>query len=76
MSENSAAITTDDLSLISVGYTGIIRRLNESCVVKCPKDYLEDVYREMNLEMLDMERQIYERLGSHEGILPYYWTPR
>lgn len=58
---------------IAIGLTGEICKLDESYVVKHPKTYPgEPTYNDMRLELITTERQIYERLGPHEGILPYY----
>ncbi|EGD93657.1 ULK protein kinase [Trichophyton tonsurans CBS 112818] len=62
---------------LAMGLTGDIRAVDESYVVKHPKsdpDSSEEarVYNEMKLEMMNVERQIYERLGLHDSIIHYY----
>ncbi|EEP75975.1 predicted protein [Uncinocarpus reesii 1704] len=58
---------------IAMGLTGEICKINDSDVVKYPRSYPgETAYNELRLEFMFVERKIYERLGLHEGILPYH----
>ncbi|KAL1974710.1 hypothetical protein VTN31DRAFT_4914 [Thermomyces dupontii] len=57
---------------LSVGFSGFICKADEDTVVKHPK-YIpgKDSYNRMFRDMIDNERHIYERLGSHQGIISY-----
>lgn len=58
---------------IAIGQSGEICKINDSMVVKHPKSFPGDTsYNELRQHFLDVERQIYERLGPHDGILPYF----
>ncbi|KAK2816745.1 hypothetical protein FQN49_008027 [Arthroderma sp. PD_2] len=58
---------------IAIGLTGEVCKMDESYVVKHPKVIPgETTYNDLQLESMVTERQIYERLGPHKGILPYY----
>ncbi|KAF3480513.1 uncharacterized protein GIQ15_05860 [Arthroderma uncinatum] len=57
---------------IAIGLTGEICKMDESYVVKHPKAVPgHPAYNDLRLEFMATERQIYERLGPHEGIIPY-----
>jgi serine/threonine protein kinase len=68
------------LSVIGIGMTGLILKLDENRVVKIAKVYPLDDYvgkargdmeyiNEINRETLQNERNIYDRLGNHKGII-------
>ncbi|PGH16903.1 CAMK/CAMKL protein kinase [Polytolypa hystricis UAMH7299] len=58
---------------IAIGQTGEICKINNSYIVKYPKSFPgETAYNELRLTFITVERHIYERLGPHEGILPYH----
>lgn len=58
---------------IAIGMTGEICKIDDSYVVKHPKTYPGDpTYDELRLHFMAIERQIYERLGSHKDILSYH----
>lgn len=57
-----------------IGCTGVICKVdNDSYIVKYPKTFPgQDIYNDMYLEQMITERQIYERVGPHEGIISYH----
>lgn len=57
---------------IAMGYSGYICKANQNTIIKHPR-YIPDSepYNQMYRDMISTERQIYERLGSHKGIIPY-----
>ncbi|PGH10662.1 hypothetical protein AJ79_05376 [Helicocarpus griseus UAMH5409] len=57
---------------IAIGQTGEICKLTDSLVIKHPKSQARRPTTNSAAKFLDTERQIYERLGSHAGILPYF----
>ncbi|KAM5454350.1 hypothetical protein MaudCBS49596_002368 [Microsporum audouinii] len=62
---------------ITVGCSGIICKVEDSYIVKHPKlappsAQQREAYNEMQLEMIGIERQIYERLGQHDSIIQYH----
>ncbi|EEH06846.1 conserved hypothetical protein [Histoplasma capsulatum G186AR] len=58
---------------IAIGQSGEICKINDSMVVKYPKSFPgETTYNELRQQFLDVERQIYERLGHHDGILQFF----
>lgn len=71
------------LPVIGNGLTGIVLKMGEGRAVKKAKQYqpghlpdLEDVeyMNEINQHTLENEIQVFKRLGSHEGIIPYFQT--
>ncbi|OJD18390.1 serine/threonine protein kinase [Emergomyces pasteurianus Ep9510] len=57
---------------ISIGFSGIICEIDEDIIVKHPKVIPNnDSYNQMYHDMIMNERLIYERLGSHKGIISY-----
>ncbi|QSS61031.1 hypothetical protein I7I51_05839 [Histoplasma capsulatum] len=57
---------------ISIGFSGIICEIDEDTIVKHPKVIPNnDLYNQMYRDMIINERLIYERLGSHKGIISY-----
>lgn len=57
---------------IAIGQSGEICKINDSMIVKYPKSFPgETPYNELRQQFLDVERQTYERLGPHNGILQY-----
>lgn len=57
---------------LSIGFSGIICEADEDTVVKHPKVIPNnDPYNQMFRDMIINERLIYERLGSHKGIISY-----
>jgi serine/threonine protein kinase len=72
-----------NLGVIGIGMTGLVLKLDEKWAVKVAKVYSLDQYtgtarsnteyiNEINKEALKNERNIYERLGSHKGIIPCF----
>ncbi|GFN11038.1 hypothetical protein AtubIFM56815_008604 [Aspergillus tubingensis] len=57
---------------IAMGYSGYICKADEDTIIKHPR-YLPDnePYNEMYRDMISTEKQIYERLGNHKGIIPF-----
>ncbi|KAL4875077.1 hypothetical protein BJY04DRAFT_211563 [Aspergillus karnatakaensis] len=66
------------LPLIGNGLTGYILNLGDSRAVIVAKKYdpgsfsTAQVLSEMNQEILENEINVYKRLGTHPGIIPYY----
>ncbi|KAL2370472.1 serine/threonine protein kinase [Blastomyces gilchristii SLH14081] len=57
---------------ISIGFSGIICEIDEDTIVKHPKVIPNnDPYNQMYRDMIINERLVYERLGSHKGIISY-----
>ncbi|GKZ32810.1 hypothetical protein AbraIFM66950_002437 [Aspergillus brasiliensis] len=57
---------------ISMGYSGYICKADQDTIIKRPKQIPGDEpYNLMYHDMTITERQIYERLGNHIGIIPY-----
>ncbi|KAK2750120.1 hypothetical protein FQN57_004615 [Myotisia sp. PD_48] len=57
--------------MITVGWTRVICKTNDY-IVKSPKICPgSDAYNEMHLDQMAVERQIYEHLGAHEGVISY-----
>ncbi|OJD12616.1 hypothetical protein AJ78_06821 [Emergomyces pasteurianus Ep9510] len=57
---------------ISIGFSGIICEIDGDTIVKHPKVIPNnDPYNQMYRGMIINERLIYERLGSHKGIISY-----
>ncbi|KAK1144955.1 hypothetical protein N8T08_004670 [Aspergillus melleus] len=72
-----------DLPVIGTGMTGIVLDMVDGRVVKKAKKYqpgqLDDpddleYMNEINQQTLENETQIFKRLGSHKGIIPYFQT--
>ncbi|KAL3251917.1 hypothetical protein ABHI18_010389 [Aspergillus niger] len=57
---------------IAMGYSGYICKADQNTIIKHPR-YLPDnePYNQIYRDMISTERQIYECLGSHKGIIPY-----
>ncbi|PYI28479.1 hypothetical protein BP00DRAFT_260113 [Aspergillus indologenus CBS 114.80] len=71
------------LPVIGNGMTGIVLKLGEDRAVKKAKQYQpgylqarEDVeyMNDINRQTLENEIQVFKRLGSYEGIIPYFQT--
>ncbi|KAI9753693.1 MAG: KRRI-Interacting protein 1 [Chaenotheca gracillima] len=59
--------------LMAVGWSGYIHKIDDSYVVKKPKlfpDY--PAYNDQFHDIITTERQIYERLGDHKGVIKYH----
>ncbi|EEP77556.1 hypothetical protein UREG_02405 [Uncinocarpus reesii 1704] len=60
---------------IALGYTGEICKVDQFHVIKYPRSWTGEEaegYNLIRLDQMEVERQIYERLGPHEGILSYH----
>ncbi|GAT25135.1 hypothetical protein RIB2604_01900870 [Aspergillus luchuensis] len=55
-----------------MGYSGYICKADEDTIIKHPR-YLPDnePYNEVYRDMISTEKQTYERLGNHKGIIPF-----
>ncbi|KAL6228867.1 hypothetical protein BDW75DRAFT_125176 [Aspergillus navahoensis] len=71
------------LPVIGNGLTGIVLKLREDCAVKKAKQFQPEHFKdrenmeymnEINQQTLENEIQVFKRLGSHEGIIPYFQT--
>ncbi|KKZ67921.1 hypothetical protein EMCG_06451 [[Emmonsia] crescens] len=73
-SSEAPAVAVYRPGILELGYTGVICKTDcGSYIIKYPKEVPgADDYNQMHLDQLILERQIYERLGSHEGIIPYH----
>ncbi|KAI2830547.1 hypothetical protein CBS147321_10521 [Aspergillus niger] len=59
-------------SCIAIGYSGYICKADQNTIIKHPRYHPDnEPYNQMYRDMISTERQIYERLGSHKGIIPY-----
>jgi hypothetical protein len=57
---------------IAIGWSGEICRTGDSHVVKHPKFFPgHPAYNEQFRDLITLERNIYERLGNHKGIIKY-----
>jgi hypothetical protein len=57
---------------IAIGFSGEICRIDDSHVVKHPKYFPgHPTYNERYRDLITLERNIYERLGDHKGIITY-----
>ncbi|KAL1977086.1 hypothetical protein VTN31DRAFT_3368 [Thermomyces dupontii] len=57
---------------LTSGFSGIICKVDEETIVKYPKFIPNDDSRNrMFRDMISKEREIYERLGAHQGIISY-----
>lgn len=73
MATETPAVAVYRPGLLDVGLTGVICRVEGTYVVKYPNTSPGNGFiNEMRLEQMATERQIYERLGPHEGIIPYH----
>ncbi|EAS27318.3 serine/threonine protein kinase [Coccidioides immitis RS] len=72
-----------DLSVIGIGMTGLVLEMGKDRVVKIPKRYESEHYRdreemeyvnEINQQTLQNEIQVFERLGNYKGIIPCFKT--
>lgn len=60
---------------IAIGFSGEICRIDDSHVVKHPKYFpSHPTYNEQYRDLITLERNIYERLGDHKGIITYLGT--
>ncbi|GJP93640.1 N-Acetylglucosaminyltransferase-IV (GnT-IV) conserved region family protein [Aspergillus niger] len=59
-------------SCIAIGYSGYICNADQNTIIRHPRYHPDnEPYNQMYRDMISTERQIYERLGSHKGIIPY-----
>ena len=57
---------------LTSGFFGIICKVDEETIVKYPKFIPNDDSRNRTFrDMISKEREIYERLGAHQGIISY-----
>nr|KMM63874.1 hypothetical protein CPAG_00227 [Coccidioides posadasii RMSCC 3488] len=72
MSSETPVVAVYQPGLLEVGWTGVICMTNNSYIVKYPKASSgHNTYNKIHLEQMVTERQIYECLSPHEGIIPY-----
>ena len=58
---------------IASGFAADIYQTGECCVIKRPKFFPGyDAENQSFRDLVDNERKVYERLGSHEGIITYF----
>jgi serine/threonine protein kinase len=58
---------------IAIGWSGEICRIDDSYVIKHPKFFPgHPTYNEMYHDLITLEKDIYERLGDHKGIIKYF----
>ncbi|PYH34739.1 kinase-like protein [Aspergillus neoniger CBS 115656] len=59
-------------NFIAMGYSGYICKADQDTIIKHPRYLLDnELYNEMYRDMISTEKEIYERLGNHKGIIPY-----
>ncbi|KAI9045908.1 uncharacterized protein KD926_005851 [Aspergillus affinis] len=72
-----------NLPAIGIGMTGIVLDMGEGRVVKKAKKYQTGQFKDpgdmeyinkINQQALENEIQVFQRLGSHKGIIPYFQT--
>ncbi|KAF1951656.1 hypothetical protein CC80DRAFT_423959 [Byssothecium circinans] len=69
---SSTVIVKQRPGCIAIGWTGEICRVDDAHVVKHPKFFPgHPTYNEQYRELITLERNIYERLGDHKGIIKY-----
>jgi len=57
---------------IAIGWSGVICKVGDTHIVKYPKFFPNDhAYNEQFSDLITLERNIYERLGDHKGIIKY-----
>lgn len=57
---------------IAVGWSGVICKINDTQIIKHPKYFPGNhPYNEQSYDLITLERNIYERLGDHKGIIKY-----
>jgi serine/threonine protein kinase len=75
MADNASSSTTvvkQRPGCIAIGWSGEICRVNDSQVVKHPKYFPSyPTYNKQYYDLITLERNIYERLGNHKGIINY-----
>ncbi|EAS37280.3 uncharacterized protein CIMG_02634 [Coccidioides immitis RS] len=76
MSSETLVVAVYQPGLLEVGWTGptgVICMTNNSYIVKYPKASSgHNTYNKIHLEQMVTERQIYECLSRHEGVIPYH----
>lgn len=57
---------------IAIGWSGIICKTSDNYIIKHPKSFPENsAYNTQFRDLIDIEKNIYERLGEHKGIIKY-----
>jgi serine/threonine protein kinase len=57
---------------IAIGWSGVICKIGDTHIVKHPKFFANHhTYNEQFYDLITLERNIYERLGDHKGIIKY-----
>lgn len=70
---SSTIIVKQRPGCIAIGWSGVIYRVDDSHVVKHPKCFPgHPTYNEQYRDLITLEKNIYERLGDHKGIIKYH----
>jgi hypothetical protein len=69
---SSTIIVKQRSGCIAIGWSGEISRIDDSHIVKHPKFApSHSIYNKQYHDISTLEKDIYERLGDHKGIIKY-----